>query len=268
MYMKKLREITKQQVENIKLVMFDCDGVTIPLGTEVHETEEGDFKCLTAKSPMMDPMMKSKLIELSNYFMIGFSSGRGAPFMLDLYRDIIGEGVYVQSENGMFTTYNGYFTKQAIVEPDDYKHLALAREFIEFIKGHENITGFEPKQLLITVHVTDRVHALENYMKDQQNLYCIYHKNEAYDIGIKGIDKGSGLNTLMEGLGLGSDNVLALGNGHNDQPMLDAVDFGVTVDKDTIEGSHYTEKKLHEGAIEIIDFLLEMVEGEQIVKEE
>lgn len=266
--MKKLREITKQQVENIKLVMFDCDGVTIPLGTEVHESADNDFTYLTAKSPRMDPMMESKIRELSNYFMIGFSSGRGTPFMLDLYRNIIGEGVYIQSENGLFTTYNGYFTKQAVVEPERYKQLMVAREFIEFIKGHDEITGFEPKQLLITVHVKNRVHALENFMKDQNELYCIYHENEAYDIGMKGIDKGTGLNTLMEGLGLGSDNVLAMGNGHNDQPMLDAVDFGVTVDKDTIEGSHYTENKLHEGAIEIIDFLLEMVEGDKIVQEE
>lgn len=45
----------------------------------------------------------------------------------------------------------------------------------------------------------------------------------AVDITPKGIDKGTGLNALAERLGLGRDEILGIGDSHNDIPMTERV---------------------------------------------
>lgn len=254
--MKKFSDITNEEVNRIKLIMFDCDGVTIPLGTKVVEVESYEGTVLTVKSPKMTKEMLEKLTELKEHFLIGFSSGRNMTFLMNLYRDILDERVILQAENGLFTLIDG-----TVVQNTNDFHLYIKefREMQQKVRNikHKNITGYEPKQFIITVHVLDRVQEIENLVAENKNFYCVYHKNEAYDIGVKKFDKGYGLRKLQEMLNLEKSEVLAVGNGGNDKPMLD-VAVGVTVDKDNIQSDYFTRKKMQAGALEVINKLLEI----------
>ncbi|MBU1130363.1 hypothetical protein KKE45_03545, partial [Patescibacteria group bacterium] len=66
-----IEELTKKDIENIKLVCFDCDGVTVEKGTEIIESKgESIIRTKEIRSEMI-----KKISELGKYFHISFSSG-------------------------------------------------------------------------------------------------------------------------------------------------------------------------------------------------
>lgn len=240
--MKPITELTKEQLEAIDIIIFDCDGVTIEKGTEIRETEHEFFmRTNTITNRMVD-----KLNRLKEHYTIGFSSGRSLMYLEKAYRKVIDAETILQGENGVLTLHRGILKQNLILNITEAERLRKLRNAIADVK-HENILGFEPKQFLITVHCKDRVPEIEELVP--LDFYCLWN-GEAYDIFFQGIDKGFGMNFLP------SQNVLAVGNGENDLPMLNRATIGITTDKDTIESDYHTTLSLDLGGEEVIDYIL------------
>ena len=99
--------------------------------------------------------------------------------------------------------------------------------------------GFEPKELIITIHCEDRVQEIEDIVGEKENLYCLWN-GEAYDIGVKNIqNKAVGLTAFRNHLGLAENEVLAIGDNLNDKEMIDAAGVSVSADKTRIIGDYF-----------------------------
>src|SRR3989339_221304 len=166
--MKPIEEITSKDLEEIKLVVFDVDGVLVPRGTKI-------------------------------------------------------------KQNGYITT-----LETKVIADKQIKQL---RKF----------KGFEPKELIITIHCEDEISKIP-YLVDEHNksikstgqeLYCLWN-GEAYDIGVKDIQtKAVGLINLIKYLGLEKKNSLAIGDNLNDAELLAQAGISVTADKERVKGDFY-----------------------------
>lgn len=241
--MKPITELTKEQLEAIDIIMFDCDGVTIEKGTEIRETENEFFM----RTNTISDRMVEKLNKLKKYYTIGFSSGRSLMYLEKAYRKVIDTNTILQGENGILTLHKGILKQNLQLRDYEAEEIRNLKNAIYNVKD-SNISGFEPKQFLITVHAKDRVPEIEALIP--KGFYCLWN-GEAYDIFYYGIDKGFGMNFLP------SPYVIAVGNGENDLPMLNRATIGITTDKDTIESDYHTTKSLDLGGEEVIDYILE-----------
>jgi hydroxymethylpyrimidine pyrophosphatase-like HAD family hydrolase len=244
--MKPITQLAKQELKNIDIIMFDCDGVTIKKGTEIRETETEFYM----KTNVITDSMVKKLNALKKHFTIGFSSGRSLMYLEKAYRKVIDADTILQGENGVLTLYRGALVQNLGL---DIKQMNTIRNLKNAIAGVKNddILGFEPKQFLITVHCKDRVPEIEALVP--HDFYCIWN-GEAYDIFLDGIDKGYGMDFLP------SHRVLAVGNGENDKPMLDKATIGVTTDKSVVQSNFHTIQSLDIGGEEVIDYILSIIE--------
>lgn len=237
-----ITELTKEQLQEVDIIIFDCDGVTIEKGTEIKETENEFFM----RTNTITDRMVEKINELKKYYTIGFSSGRSLMYLEKAYRKVIDTQTILQGENGVLTLYQGTLRQNLAMNINEADRLRKLRNAIADVK-HKNILGFEPKQFLITVHCTDRVPEIEALVPN--DFYCLWN-GEAYDIFFQGIDKGFGMNFLP------SYNVLAVGNGENDKPMLDRATIGISTDRTVVESDYHTTKSFDLGGEEVIDYIL------------
>jgi len=247
--MKDIKELTKDNIKDTKLIVFDVDGVLVPRGTKIKQ--QGNKLSMEFKQINIEYV--DKLRELSKYFKINISSGRGLYLLQDMFRDII-DCVSITYENGS-ATYDYGIISQYINSIE----LNELRNDLSKIKD-DNILGFEPKEFIITIHCKDRVLEIEEYMKEKKQYYLLWN-GEAYDIGIiRRQDKGYGLFCLKHSLELKSPNVLAIGDNLNDQQLLQQSGIRVTADETKLLGDFsipLNEKKLP-GEV-LIDKLLDLV---------
>ena len=102
--MKNIKEITKEELETIKVVTFDIDGVVIPVGTELRENQDGTE--LFMKSKQLSVSFIENLKKLKKHLKIGFSSGRNILYLKSLTNEIFDNQVILQAENGNITLLN------------------------------------------------------------------------------------------------------------------------------------------------------------------
>lgn len=250
--MKPLSQLTKEDIKEVKIVMFDCDGVTVEKGTELKAKETNTYSELYVKTNVISDRMVEKLNRLKKHFIVGFSSGRSLMYLEQAYAKVLDNQVILQGENGLITLFRGELIQTHVFTADEMDKIRNFKRYILSI-DNDNICGFEPKQFLITVHCKDRVPEIEYGVPE--GLYCLWN-GEAYDIGVSGFDKGFGLLDITEG----DVESIAVGNGENDKPMLDAATYGVTTDPSVVKSDFYTEKSLDLGGEELIDKLLSLVE--------
>jgi len=256
--MKSLTKLTKKDVENIKLVCFDCDGVTVRRGTEVEE--KGNE--LKVKTYTLSDSLLKKLVILKKQFHINFSSGRSLLYLDRMFGKVLWDNASLQGENGIFTLINGEviqhekFSKERLEQINNMK-VAIRN----LMKTNKNIRGFEPKQFLITPHCWKEVPEIREIVKrydTKDEYYCLWN-GEAYDIGLKWLNKGNGLKHLAKFLKIDMKQTMSIGNGPNDVEMVKYAGIGVTTDPNEIKGDFYTIGKLHLGGEELVDTLLKLI---------
>jgi len=258
--MRLIKHLTKNEIKNIKVICFDCDGVTVPEGTYIRENK-GE---LIVRTATLNNRVAKKLTKLKKYFFLVFSSGRSLLYVTRMYEMILWDQVALQAEIGLFTLYQGKvlqlgkFTNHFLE-----KSTKIKQAIRQLSENNPNILGFEPKQFLITVHCQREDSTIIDLVKkyDPENEYYCLWSGEAYDIGPKVFNKGVGLKFLIEKMGLTMNNVLAVGNDPNDREMVEWAGIGVTTDPSSvIKGADFiTEKKFELGGEEVIDKLLELV---------
>lgn len=253
--MKNLSEITNEELEKIKVVTFDIDGVIIPVGTQLRENEDGTE--LFMKSKQLSRTFIENLKELKKYVRLNFSSGRNLLYLRSLVNEIFDDRVILQAENGNLTWIGGKITHH-YYSNEYFSKLRNIKESIKrLMAGDKRIRGFEPKMFIVTVHC-DEMEEVLNFVKahDPENeLYCLW-TNEGYDIGSKEVSKGRGISRISEILGIQPKHIMTTGNNHNDKEMLE-VGLGVTVDPDRVKGDYFIEYDKGElGGENLAEFLL------------
>lgn len=261
--MKPLAKLTKEDISNIKLVIFDVDGVTIKKGTDIKEIKTKDNTTLTVKTSNLSPNVRDKILKLKKHFIVAISSGRSSMYLTKVYYEILWGNAALISENGIFTLMNGELIQH---EKFDEKTLLKMRNIVVDLKKlegkHKDFRAFEPKQFLITLHAWNDMPEVYDIVKknDPEKEFYTWWNGEAFDIAPKRLNKGTGLKHLTKHLKISLENSMAIGNGPNDKDMVDIAGIGVTTEPDTLKADYHTTGKEHLGGIELIDKLLELVE--------
>jgi len=255
--MKTLSQLTKNDIKDIKLLCLDCDGVTVERGTYVQENQNE----LVVRTKTLTAQFSQKLNLLKKRFLIIFSSGRTPLYLARMYEKVLWENVILQGENGIISVYEGKVFQSAEYPLRLLKIITKIKNDIRQLSQVDNrISGFEPKQFLLTVHCQSEVPLIRKIIQKydiQNEFYCLWN-NEAYDIAPKLFNKGLGLKFLITKLNLKMDNVLALGNDLNDREMVEWAGIGITTDPNgpIKKADFVTTQELHLGGEEVVDKLL------------
>lgn len=256
--MKPITELSKKDLEEIKLICFDCDGVTVKRGTKIEEKGQS----LKVETHTLSGELLNKLLLLKKHFHLTFSSGRSLLYLDRMYGKVLWDDASLQGENGIFTLIDGQVIQHEKFTQDELEKINRMKiEIRELMRINKDIRGFEPKQFLITPHCWQEVPKIPKIVKKhdiKDEFYCQWN-GEAYDIAPRRLNKGNGLRYLAELLEIKMNQAIAVGNGPNDREMVKYAGIGVTTDPKEIKGDFYTTGELHLGGEELIDKLLELV---------
>lgn len=238
--MKNIKEISAEELDAIKAITFDIDGVIIETGTELRESADGTE--LYMKSKQLSSHFLENLKELKKYLKLNFSSGRNLLYLKSLVNEIFDQSVFLQAENGNLSWFEGEVTHPRY-SPEYFEKLKIIRERIKkmIAEGDERIRGFEPKMFILTTHSEqmDEIPQLVQEVDPEGDLYCLW-TNEGYDIGRKTMDKGRGIEKLAEHLKISPKEIMTTGNNYNDAQMLQ-IGTGVTVDPARVPADYFIE---------------------------
>jgi peptidyl-prolyl cis-trans isomerase B (cyclophilin B) len=253
-----IKELTKDMLSGIKVICFDGDGVTKKKGTEF--VEESGRVLLESYPPSAE--MMGKLIKLSKYFHITFSSGREMDYLKEIYsEELMGKNGSLQAEIGMYLWWKNELHENFQLTEAQKNKIETIRKMIGELNDWR-IRGFEPKNYLITLHCKDRFFKVEEIvrkMDPEGELYCWWNE-EAYDIGLKGINKATGLRKLLEKLEVKMEEVMTVGNGINDQNMSDVAGIDVSTDPKHLEADFAVWGEERGGEV-VVDRVLRLVEN-------
>jgi len=258
--MKKLEEITKKELEVIRVVTFDIDGVIIPTGTDLRENLDGTE--LYMKSKQLSLEFIENLRKLKKYVRLNFSSGRNILYLKSLVNEISDQEIILQAENGNLTWLEGKII-HPIYTTSYFDKLRNIKEKIKsMMVSDKRIRGFEPKMFILTTHC-DQMKEIPDLVKeiDKENeLYCLW-TNEGYDIGSTKMSKGQAIINLAKYLNISEKQIMTTGNNYNDQEMLE-IGKGVSVEPERVQAEYFIKHKPEElGGELLVDFLLKYYRG-------
>lgn len=256
--MKAITELSRKDIRDIRIICFDCDGVTVRRGTEISEKGQS----LTVKTYSLSNSLLQKLLVLKKHFHINFSSGRSLLYLDRMYGEVLWKNTSLQGENGIFTLINGEVIQHEKFSPEllvKIKNMKI--DISALMKNNKDIRGFEPKQFLITPHCWREVPEIKDIVKKydtKKEFYCLWN-GEAYDIAPQRLNKGAALKHLAKLLKIDMKQTLSIGNGPNDREMVKDAGIGVTTDSKELPADFYTTGKLHLGGEELVNRLLELI---------
>ncbi|MBI2465417.1 HAD family phosphatase [Candidatus Shapirobacteria bacterium] len=247
-----IEQLTSEYLANIKVICFDGDGVTKQKGTEFL-FENGQL-VLESYPPRIDFL--EKLNKLKKRFHITISSGRSMSYLMNAYGERVDS---LQAEIGMYL-YNGkLLTSNFQLTTEQKNKIEKIRQELGRLSD-VNIRGFEPKEYLITLHTIKAIPEVDEIVKRNDlegELYCWWNE-EAYDIGLKTINKATGLQKLVERLGLKMENVMTVGNGINDENMTAVAAVDVSTDAKHLSADFIAVGEDGGGEV-VVDKLLSLV---------
>lgn len=238
--MKQINEMTKEDIKNISMIVFDVDGILVRRGSKIFSDHESLYIKYKYISPENIALMQ-QLIE-TKQFHINISSGRALYLLFMMFHSIIpteaslGEYFSITYENGSATWHDGYKLQHAF-----HTHQLLLNIKKELGRIQTPlIKGFEPKEHIITIHCEQRVDEIESFIQNQYpQLYCIWN-DEAYDIGYRSLQtKEEGLIDFCEDIEINVKNVMYIGDNYNDTGVSNVVGLTVTADPKRLRGDFF-----------------------------
>jgi len=232
--MKPLNQMLKKDINKVKMIVFDVDGVLVPRGTKIKQV--GNRTSFTTK------IIAKKQIEqihklFKKGFLINISSGRGLYMLQEMFREIL-PFVSLTYENGSATWYKGKIFQHI----NSFEPMRTVFSELKRVRN-KNIKGFEPKEFIITIHCTRQVKEIEKIIKKYKNLYTVWN-GEAYDVGIKKSQtKALGLRQAIKVFKLKKRNVMTIGDNYNDHEMLAESGVPISADKSRVKGRFYIPLK-------------------------
>ena len=234
--MKPLNQLSKKELEQIKMIVFDVDGVLVPRGTKIKQV--GNTTTLQTK------VIAAKQIEqirklYKKGFLINISSGRGLYMLQEMFRDIL-PFVSLTYECGSATWYKGKIYQHI----NSFKHFqGVFPKLKKFANKNKNVKGFEPKEFIITIHCKRQDKGIEEIVKKEKGLRTFWN-GEAYDVLIQKYQtKALGLRHVMKIFKLKRQNVMAIGDNYNDQELLKESGMPISADKTRVKGKFHVPLK-------------------------
>lgn len=234
--MKPLNQMSKKDLEPIKMIVFDVDGVLVPRGTKIKQT--GNTTTLDTK--VIHQRQIEQITELNKKgFLINISSGRGLYMLQEMFRDIL-PFISLTFENGSATWHRGKIYQHV----NSFKYLEnIFPKLKKVIKGNKDVKGFEPKEFIITLHCKKQIKEIEKIVSKEKGLTTVWN-GEAYDIQIrKDQTKAVGLRHVMKIFKLKKKNVMAIGDNYNDHELLEESGMPISADKTRVYGKFYVPLK-------------------------
>jgi len=259
--MKPLSELGKRDINKLKLVVFDVDGVTVKKGTDINEVRTNEETTLTVKTSNLSPEMLEKLQKLKKHYFIAISSGRSSLYLTKVFSEILWDNAALVSEIGIFTLINGELIQHEKFELSTLEKMRNIFNELKKLEGVvEDFGAFEPKQFLITLHAASEIPEVAEIVKrhDPEGEFYILWNGEAFDIAPKRLNKGTGIINLAKHLGIDVKQTMAIGNGPNDKDMTDTAGIGVSTEPKVLKADFHTTGEQHLGGIELVDKLLEL----------
>lgn len=257
--MKPLSQITAEDLENIKILSFDADGITVEKGTEVLEKDE----ILTVKTKKITDQLLDKLQRLKKRYHINISSGRNLLYLNRMFGPVLWDNASIQGEDGLFTLIDGEILQTGKITHDELVKIEDIRaQLRDLLSTNQNLKGFEPKQFIISAHCykpDPQVEEIVSVVDKNNEFFIKWISNEAYDICLKRFNKGTGIEFLAKHLGFDSSTVLSVGHDPNDASMLEKSGISITADRENLQGHFFTEGKQLLGGEEVADRLLEIM---------
>jgi len=256
---KPLKQLSSDFInKNIKAITFDIDGVIVPTGTFLRESIDGTK--LIVRTHKLSKKMVDMINELKKYFWINFSSGRSMLYLEHLLEDVLWDKVSLMAENGNFILMNGKLEQLSSYSQNYFQKITDIRNDLKKLKAAKPkiVYGFEPKQMIITVHTKRKMPEIEKIVRKHdknKELYCLW-TSEGYDIGHKKTNKKTALAILAKRLKIKPKEMITTGNNLNDKEMLD-FGLGVSVDPRQVRGQYAIPKKKNKLGGEILaEYLL------------
>ncbi len=230
--MKPLNEMTLADIEKVKMIVFDVDGVLVPRGTKIKQI--GNTTTLETKIIARKQIEQIKALHEKGFIM-NISSGRGLYMLQEMFHEIL-PFTSLTFENGS-ATWNAGKIYQHI---NSFEKLWRVYPKLRAVTDkHSEFKGYEPKEFIITVHCTEQVKEIEDVVASEPDLYTVWN-GEAYDIGIKDEQtKALGLKRVREIFFLNKDNVMAMGDNFNDAELLNESGLPISADKTRVEGKFF-----------------------------
>lgn len=257
--MKPIKELTKENIKDIKIICLDVDGVTIQRGTKIID-KGNEQKMVTIP---LDGEILQKILRLKKYFHVTINSGRSVFYLIKVFQDILWDNASLISENGIFILHNGELRQNFVFTSYELQVLKKITKRLQVLAStNQSADGFEYKVFLLVLHCNQAISEVEKIVSEEDpkgEFYCWWN-GEAYDICPRRFNKGVGLKKLCELLGYTPENAIAIGNGINDKDMTDIAGIGVTTDKIHLEADYFVEGE-HLGGNYLIDKLLELSES-------
>jgi HAD superfamily hydrolase (TIGR01484 family) len=227
-----LNQMLKKDLSQIKMIVFDVDGVLVPRGTKIKQV--GNTTTLETKVIAKKQIEQIKKL-YENGFLINISSGRGLYMLQEMFREIL-PFVSLTFENGSATWYKGKIYQH--VNSFEYTRKVFPK-LKKVAEKNIKVKGFEPKEFIITIHCTKQIKEIEEVIKKEKNLVTVWN-GEAYDILIKGKQtKAIGLRAAMRIFKLQKKNVLAIGDNYNDHELLEASGMPISADQSRVSGKFF-----------------------------
>lgn len=251
--MRPIRELVKKDLEKIRMLCFDSDGVTVEKGTKFLS----GGKTITSD---LGVEVTKKLERLKQRFWINVTSGRNMEFLKERYADVLDEKFSLQAEIGNVGWYkDGGFRE----EWTDYERKTVKKirgDLERVLENVDDFIAFEKKEMIITVHAKAEIDLIGEIVESQdkeERLYCWWN-GEAYDIGPKRFNKATGLKKMADILGIEMKEIMIVGNGINDRNMRDVVGIDVSTDPINLKADFFVENE-HLGGEKLMDRILEIV---------
>ena len=178
--MKALSELTKEDIKDLKLVVFDVDGVTIKKGTNIEEIKTPQETKFTIRTNNLTDEMKGKLRELKKHFFVTICSGRSSLYLTDVFNDLLWDNFALISEIGIFTLIDGELKQNKKFGSKELEKMKLIKnDLAKLVGDRPEMADFELKQFLITLHASHELPEVREIMKKhepEEEFYCFWNR--------------------------------------------------------------------------------------------
>ncbi|MCI0619439.1 HAD-IIB family hydrolase [Candidatus Wolfebacteria bacterium] len=251
------KDIPRETLDRLKLVVFDSDGVSVPRGTEIREHVSSEHIDLTIRAFMVNRKLVELLARLRKRVMIVIASGRSLLHLETMYGTLLGDGTILQAENGNLSLIGGRIVQHFAYSETYFGMLAAIRRDARTLP----IKGIEPKQLIVSVHAERELPEMYDIVErhDERHELKTMWNGEAFDIQRRDVSKAAGLQKLMKHIGVTPEETLAIGDRVNDVELLASVGVAISADKSTAPAEFWTEGEGLPGEI-LAQYLVETYE--------
>ena len=261
---------------SIKMLVFDVDGTLYDLDhhtvfnstiNAIHKAKQNDYLFVIASGRCHYALGKA-LNQLKPDYILGIS---GSVIVDQNHQVISSFDIPTQAIDELVA-----FAKQheagLVLKCLDHMYLYQYESKIDWLEGQINSDiGSEPFKTCYSqdIHYSHKVQGgcihcdptlLLDHFKDHPYLDFIQYSNDGFDFVLKGLNKGIGINKLMQHLQLNRDEVCGIGDNLNDLPMFEVCGYNIAMGnaKEVVKqkASFVTTSSSDNGIANAIDHLL------------